>query len=153
MATYSKKERGQLIAKLKNIYDEFNSDSLQQLAAIYHEDITFQDPVLQVNGLADLETYFAHGIANAQSCRFTFDTEMFNKDEAFLTWQMRLQHESLANGREIVVQGSTHLQFTDEENKIRSHVDYYDLGAMVYEHIPVISFLIRKVRDRLQAVS
>lgn len=152
MARYTKKDRTKLIAELTDLYDDFNGHSLQLLSNIYNSEITFQDPILQVNGIAALEEYFAHGITNAQSCHFAFDAELVNKDRAFLTWQMRLQHERLANGREIVVQGCTHLEFAEDENKVRSHVDYYDLGAMVYEHIPVINFLIRKVRTRLAAI-
>ncbi|EGN74964.1 Uncharacterized conserved protein (DUF2358) [Idiomarina sp. A28L] len=144
-------DREQLVHDLQAMYSEFNKKSIDQADNIYHAEISFRDPILQVNGLAELKSYFNHGVANASSCHFAFDAQVVTESKAFLTWQMRLQHEKLAGGKEIVVPGCTHLEFAEEENTVRHHVDYYDVGAMVYEHVPVLGFLIRKVRERLEA--
>ncbi len=29
------------------------------------------------------------------------------------------------------------------------HKDYYDLGEMVYEHVPILGFIIRKIKGKL----
>lgn len=149
--TIKQTDREQLVADLQAMYSEFNKESIDQADSIYHAEISFRDPILQVNGLDDLKRYFNHGIANASACHFAFEAQVITQQTAFLTWQMRLQHEKLAGGLEIVVPGCTHLEFADDENKVRHHVDYYDVGAMVYEHVPVIGFLIRKVRQRLES--
>ncbi|RUO38437.1 nuclear transport factor 2 family protein [Aliidiomarina shirensis] len=151
MTDLTQDDREELVADLQAMYSDFNKDSVAKADSIYHAEISFRDPILQVNGIDDLQRYFNHGIANATSCHFAFDTQVVNRERAFLTWQMRLQHEKLAGGREIVVPGCTHLEFADDENSVRHHVDYYDVGAMVYEHVPVIGYLVNKVRQRLES--
>ncbi|RUO22303.1 nuclear transport factor 2 family protein [Aliidiomarina iranensis] len=144
-------DREELIANLQAMYSDFNKEAVGNVDSIYHKEISFRDPILQVNGIDELKRYFNHGIANATLCHFAFDSQVVTENTAFLTWQMRLQHQKLAGGKEIVVPGCTHIEFSDEDNLVRHHVDYYDVGAMIYEHIPIIGFLVGKVRERLEA--
>ncbi|MCL4410601.1 MAG: nuclear transport factor 2 family protein, partial [Gammaproteobacteria bacterium] len=99
-----------------------------------------------------LHDYLAHGLENALTCRFAIEQTMVDREQAFLVWQMRLQHEKLAGGREIQVPGTSHLLFAEEDNRIKEHVDYYDLGAMVYEHVPLLGWVVGKVRTKLAGV-
>ncbi|MCC5854955.1 MAG: nuclear transport factor 2 family protein [Idiomarina sp.] len=139
-----------LIEKLKDFYAELEIDRLGELDEIYHPEIIFQDPIQQVDGLKPLKSYFEHGLGNSKYCHFAFEQTTVADEHAFLVWQMRLSHEALARGMEIVVPGVSWLKIDKDSKTIRQHKDYYDLGAMVYEHIPLISFFIGKVRDRLE---
>ncbi|WP_194755544.1 nuclear transport factor 2 family protein [Aliidiomarina indica] len=149
MAKIKTKERRDLLEKFKAFYDDLSLDSLKNLSDIYHDDVSFVDPVTQVNGLDDLKSYLNHGLANVSSCHFAIYEEMVNQKQAFVVWQMRLHHEKLAGGLEIVVPGTSHLVFSEDSHSIRHQVDYYDLGAMVYEHVPVLGWILGKVRQRM----
>lgn len=48
----------------------------------------------------------------------------------------------------ISVRGVSHLQIA---NKVTFHEDFYDMGAMIYEQLPVIGGLTRWLRNRLAA--
>lgn len=141
------KDAAPIIEKLRQFYDEFAESSLDKLGDIYTEDVTFIDPIHQTNGLNDLKAYFKHTMGGVSQCHFAFDEQRGDNEVQFLTWQMRLIHPKLAKGREIVVPGVSELHIRDD--KIRKQQDYYDLGAMLYEHIAILGFVIDKVKQRL----
>lgn len=142
-------ERRELIARFRDFYSDLGESNLTTLDQLYIKDLTFKDPVQLVQGRDNLLRYLDHGLVNAIHCKFAIEIEMVDREQAFLVWQMRLQHEKLAGGREIQVPGTSHLLFAEESNLIKEHVDYYDLGAMVYEHVPVLGWVINKVRTKM----
>jgi limonene-1,2-epoxide hydrolase len=50
-------------------------------------------------------------------------------------------------GKPIAVDGITMLKIADD--RVVYHRDYYDLGQMVYENIPLIGRLIKKIKRAL----
>lgn len=136
-----------LIDSLKSFYDEFSVDKLEQLEELYHDEVGFSDPIHQVVGRDDLKAYFKNTMENVEYCHFAFDDELVADDKAFLVWQMRFSHPKLANGMEIVLPGVSYLKL--EDGKIREQQDQYDLGAMLYEHVPLVGYVIDKIKQRL----
>jgi hypothetical protein len=55
----------------------------------------------------------------------------------------------LNGGRDVEVDGSSVLAIC--EDRITYQRDYYDLGAMVYEQLPVLGAVIRHIRGRMAA--
>ena len=41
-------------------YQKLNNSNLNKLADIYHQDITFRDPLHQIQGVDNLTNYFEH---------------------------------------------------------------------------------------------
>ena len=143
------------LKKGKKVYETFRSFYQQgylnasQLAAIYSEDIVFRDPIHTVHGLLALADYFAALGKNLNSCRFEFIEELIGDDSVHITWQMYFSHRRIAGGREQCVRGMTLIHIDDD--KICYHEDCYDLGATVYEHLPLMGRLVRAIRKRLSA--
>jgi hypothetical protein len=54
---------------------------------------------------------------------------------------MNYQHPRLNSGKVVSVQGSSHLKGV--EDKVIYHRDYLDLGAMLYEQLPLFGRIIR----------
>jgi hypothetical protein len=46
------------------------------------------------------------------------------------------------------VRGVTLIRFTD---RIYYHEDFFDLGAMLYQHVPVLGSVIRYLNNRMSA--
>jgi hypothetical protein len=84
----------------------------------------------------------------AREMSFTYLDEHVSDHTATITWVMRFSHGSLKGGKPIDVRGVTLIHFTD---RIFCHEDFYDLGAMLYSHIPVLGSLIRYINRRLSA--
>lgn len=143
-----------LVEALKSFYAEMESSKLNNLSSFYHQEIAFADPVHQVNGLEQVKDYLENSIKNVDYCHFNFTDELFNDEGGYLSWQMSFAHPKLNDGAEIVVPGVTHLKFaqgeSEDESTISEHTDYYDMGALVYEHVPVMGWLTSKVKDRMK---
>jgi hypothetical protein len=77
---------------------------------------------------------------------FVFEDEIVQGNSAVLTWTMSLKHPRLNGGDVVTVPGSTHIRFRD---KVTYHRDYFDGGAMLYEHLPLIGLVIRMIKERV----
>lgn len=138
-----------LLQQLKNFYLSFDQDSIAALADIYHADVQFIDPIHQVSGLSALQDYFRNILQGVDYCQFEFSHSAVSHDQLFLNWHMRFRHPNLGNGQEIVVAGVSHCQISDE--RVIYQRDYYDAGSMVYEHVPILRYVIGKIKQRLNS--
>lgn len=141
-----------LIDSVKQIYTHFDAKVLDSLAEIYSPDIVFIDPFQQLAGLESLKAYYTGLAASVDDCQFEFrhHIEQINGDgvgEAVLFWIMHYSHPRLAQGRRLSLNGNSHLRF---DQKIIYHRDYFDAGALLYEHIPLLGGVIRQLKRRME---
>ena len=61
---------------------------------------------------------------------------------------MTFSHPRLAAGQPVRVEGAPRLEF-DDADKVCLHRDYFDLGAMLYEQLPLLGALVRTIKGRL----
>jgi len=128
---------------LKNfvdIYQTLSTDNLALLENIYHQDIIFIDPMHKVEGFNKLADYFAGLYQNLTACEFIIEEVILQDSHAALYWKMNYQHTKLNKGKTITVMGCSHIRGKDD--KVYYHRDYLDLGAMLYEQLPVIGRII-----------
>ena len=136
-----------IVENFKETFQEMNAENVGIIQKIYDEKITFEDPFHRVIGYENLETYFKRLYINVESINFEFHEEVANHDAVFLTWTMRLVHPKLNGGKEISVNGASHLKIRGD--KIVYHKDYFDGGAMLYEQVPIIGGLVRWIKKNL----
>lgn len=135
------------------LYERFDPALVQALDQIYHPDVVFEDPMHQINGLPALQRYFSGLVEGLEECRFEFSDvlEKPASDEqqaqAVLLWVMHYRHHKLRGGKLLSLAGSSHLRFSD---RIVYHRDYFDAGAMLYEHVPVLGSAIRLLKKRME---
>lgn len=137
----------QAVENMKSAFQDASSISSEVLARIYHDDVVFIDPVHKLEGLNTLSGYFSKIYKNVTSCRFKYTDEMLLDGRGSVRWRMYLQHPKLNGGEEIEVKGATFIEFDNE--RITYQEDYYDLGAMLYEHIALLGTTVRYVKNRL----
>lgn len=139
------------VTRFKQLYMGLHADSLSEgvLQACYSDDVLFSDPAHTVRGINELHGYFAGMYENVQSIEFEFANTWQNNDAVFVRWQMRLVHPKLNSGRVVLVDGGSELHIKD--NKVVQHQDIFDMGQMLYEHVPVLSWLIKMIKRRLSA--
>lgn len=139
-------------------YESFENKSLNDLSLIYSNNIEFIDPSHHINGIDNLIAYFSNVMSEVQQCHFHFlqisevstntisNVNLDNQNEAFLIWDMKYSHPKLNKGKTILVHGLSHIRY---EDKVSYHRDYFDTANMIYEHIPLIGFAIRKIKQRM----
>lgn len=136
------------LKQLVAFYQQLETSRLSMLADIYHPQIRLCDPIGEHQGLAVVEGYFAALLKNMRYCRFEVTlTREFDAD-ALLLWRMEYAHPALQGGAHQTLEGSSYLQLRD--GKVFFQRDYYDMGAMLYEKLPLLGTIVRRVKKRLQ---
>ncbi len=130
------------------VYQQLDGNNLKRLASIYAEDILFVDPAHRIEGLEQLTAYFAHLYANISEISFDFSPPKEAGTATLVEWTMNFAHPRLNSGKNISVDGISVLHF-NPAGLVCYHRDYFDLGAMLYEQLPLLGRVIRKIKERM----
>lgn len=143
-----------VIERFCKIYTDICQISPTELESIYANDILFIDPITTHRGIDEVKDYFANLLTQAQSCQFDIAnifTCSYNSSQSqsnvshVVNWTMTLVLKN--NAKVITLDGTTQLGVNND--RIIYHKDYYDLGEMVYEHVPILGFIIKKIKGKL----
>ena len=138
-----------LLQRLKGLYADFLLADPRKIGEIYAENVIFRDPVHELRGLPAMRDYFTGMATNLRECRFEFDQTLVNDNQVSLWWTMYYRHPRLSGGKPLTLRGASLLAIDSELDRIVEHEDIYDLGAMVYEQIPVLGGVVKIVKTRL----
>ena len=134
-----------VLDRFKDNFKDLTKTDWSQLDKIYADNILFKDPVHEVNGLVAVEDYFSNMSADLIECRFEYLDQVTSDSTAYLKWVMHFKHPRL--GKDVIdVRGVTHVCFNE---KIEYHEDFYDMGAMLYEKVPIVGVITRWLKSRL----
>ena len=134
-----------LVEDFKRYFKALHQSDLSKLCGLYADDVVFRDPVHEISGLVELEDYFTSICAGLSDCHFEYLDELVSEQSCYIKWVMHFRHPRLGN-QLISVRGISHLKIRD---KIEFHEDFYDMGSMLYEQLPVLGRLVRRLRLRL----
>jgi esterase/lipase superfamily enzyme len=135
-----------LLKRFKSLYSNLITADLSQLDELYSGDIIFKDPIHEVQGVVAVQDYMSTVCSDVDYCQFEYLDELIGDNSAYIKWIMHFRHPKL--GRQMIsVRGMSHLSFN---GKITYHEDVYDMGAMLYEHLPLIGGTTRWLKQRLQ---
>lgn len=134
--------------RIRSAFNDLDKDTMHLLDDFYAEDVVFADPLGEISGLDDLRAYYEAMYRNVQRIRFDFTGEVAEGDTHVVVWTMTVEAKGLNRGRPVSIEGNSVIRF-GEDDKVVYHRDYFDLGAMVYEHVPVVRFLVKKVKQKL----
>jgi ketosteroid isomerase-like protein len=136
-------------ARIQTTFNSFNGKNLSFLDSFYAADVVFTDPVGTVTGLPALKKYYEHAYEQVHSIQFDFREILQDGRDYMAFWVMTIAVRGLNGGRPYQVHGMSRLTFNDS-GLVKFHRDYVDLGEMVYEHIPVQGFIVRKIKQALK---
>lgn len=136
-----------LAERVRSAYQTLGSDKLDDVETLYAADVYFEDPSHAIQGKPALLKYFAKMFTNLQDCRFKFHKTITNGTDIFMSWTMFLNHPRLRNGETVRVEGASYLR--TRNGKIYYHRDYFDMGAMVYENLPLLGRIVKRIKQRL----
>ncbi|NKB35175.1 MAG: DUF2358 domain-containing protein [Pseudomonadales bacterium] len=136
-----------LAERVKQAYLTLSTGNLDVVESLYSDDVYFEDPSHGVQGKTELLKYFTNTVKNLQHCSFKFHQTMTNGSDIFMAWTMFARHPRLNGGDTIRVEGSSYLK--TRNGKIYYHRDYFDMGAMLYEQIPLLGAIVVNIKERL----
>lgn len=135
-----------VVPQLKLFYEQFSVATIAGLDDIYTQDVEFRDPVHTVHGSLGLKHYLRRMATNLRAYRIRYLDEVIGENSAYFTWEMDYAHRSLKRGRVLTVRGMTQIRFT---TKVFYHEDSYDMGALLYDHLPGLGTATRHLKQRL----
>jgi len=130
-------------------FADLDAGNLHRLGELYADEVHFTDPLHEVIGLKALQDYFAALYANVEQLDFEFiGFDHVRDGEGYLRWVMSYRHPNLKRGQLISLEGCSLLRW-NAEGKVERHRDFFDAGALLYEHVPLLGMLIRWLQRRL----
>jgi hypothetical protein len=124
-----------------------DASNLHRLKQLYSDDVRFTDPLHDIQSLTALQDYFAQLYANVSELGFSFHGyDQVEEGSGYLRWTMHYRHPRLHRGQLIEVEGCSFLLWHD---KVYRHRDYFDAGALLYEHLPIMGSAIGWLKGRL----
>lgn len=130
-------------------FNELRKDNLHILDNFYHQDLEFIDPVHSLKGLDAIKKYYANMYENVTDIRFDFKQLVEEENQIIATWDMTLTASGLNGGEPVIVAGNSHVTFDPETDLVIYHRDYFDMGAFIYEHVPVLGRVIQYIKKKL----
>jgi len=137
------------VEAFKSFYKDCARLPVDDLDQIYDEGVIFQDPVHRLQGINELHAYLSNLVGTLKECRFEYLDQMVCSDRAFIKWDMHYRHRQLGN-KGLTLRGVSQIHFRE---RITYHEDIYDLGQMIYEHVPLIGPGTRWLKNRLRAAT
>ena len=135
--------------KIKHVFNTLRANNIQILDDFYAPDTKFIDPLGTHNGINSVKDYYRNLYSNVKNIHFKYNDIVSAGNTHVLLWTMTLTTDGLNSGKPISLEGNSYIKF-NEANLVSYHRDYFDMGEFVYEHIPVLGWTIKKVKNKLR---
>lgn len=136
------------LARYLEVLNALDRDHMDLVDEIYAPGVVFQDPVHALEGRAAFRAYLERLYANVAHCHFRIRHEALQGDTAFVSWTMEMRHARFRKHETLYLDGMSMVIF-DAEGLIRVHHDSFDLGAMLYERLPILGAVTRRIKGSL----
>lgn len=136
-------------SKVKDFFLGLNKATLHLVDEFYDENILFRDPIVELKSRRQVKDYYQHLYQHVESIGWNFFDEIQDQSRCTLTWQMTLTAKNFNGHKPVVVDGVSVITFGGREGRAVYHRDYFDMGAFVYEGLPVLGGLVRFVKRKM----
>ena len=134
------------LSRAESLFGDMKPDSVaERTRAVYAPDAYLNDNLVALEGVEPIAGYFAHTVSNVSSVAVAFLDLSNSGPEYFARWRMTVTSDRLDGGAPVVSYGVTHFRF-DADGRILVHKDFWDAGTGLYEHVPVLGGVLRRVR-------
>jgi hypothetical protein len=120
----------------------------EQMDAVYDEDVWFNDTVKTITNRDTLRHYLHETASRVAACRVQIDDIGRSSGNYYVRWRMVVVPKDTPEHEAWHSIGVTHLRFNDA-GRVILHQDYWDSSAGLFEHLPVVGWMIRNIKARL----
>ncbi len=122
--------------------------NLARLEDIYHPELHFTGPLRELQGVEAMREHLSGLFARITYIGFEFhQCQDIGEDQALLRWTLTYSNPRLKRGLPIEVSGCSYLRHRN--GRAYRQIDYYDTGALLYEHVPLLGQMIAWIKTRL----
>jgi|AntRauTorcE11898_2_1112593.scaffolds.fasta_scaffold21088_2 limonene-1,2-epoxide hydrolase len=130
-----------------DFYQKLDKNSTNSLDQYYAKQVSFTDPLHQVEGLEQLIAYFDRLYARVSEIGFEFSEPDIVGERVWCSWVMTYRHPRINSGDPVRVEGASRLDWQD--NKVVCHRDFFDGGQMLWEQLPLLRSVIAVLKKRM----
>jgi hypothetical protein len=144
-------QRKETFARISELFSRMSVEKVQRLVrTLYAPGAYLNDCLTVVVGAEAIEAYFVRSVAAARQIHFDFNDIALSIDghDYYVRWQMTLEKRFLGRGLPLRIPGVSHFRF-DARGRILVHRDFWNTGSALYERIPLLGWLIRRIRKRI----
>jgi steroid Delta-isomerase len=135
------------LARMVSGINAARPDHLQPLLDCVDPQIRFEDPINRTNGVDKFRQVMLDTWKGFPGSRFVVRTTALVGNTAFIRWSLVREKD----GREIsLIEATGHTLF-GADGRVIHHVDYWDPVAAIYRHIPVIGWILNRIRSSASA--
>jgi hypothetical protein len=136
------------IERFKGLFSDLSAENVRsKIRDVYAEDVYFNDTLKEIRGIAALEQYLVESADAVESCSASVGDVAVNNGNYYFRWTMDIRFKRFKKGRLTHSIGMSHIRF-NKDGKIRLHQDYWDSAAGLFQHLPLVGYLIRKIKER-----
>jgi len=136
---------------IKKFFNHLSMSTLKLVDEFYAPEAEFNDPVVHIKGRQKITEYYRGLYQNVESIQFEFPSIVEEGTTCCAVWTMHLRAKKLKGGEPLSIPGMSHLVFEPDSLLVGYHRDYFDMGAFIYEHIPLLGAVIRTIKKRLHS--
>lgn len=119
--------------------------NVAELETLVSPGVRFKDPFNDVVGASAMRAVFDDMFEHVQGLEFHIHHRMTDGEVCVILWT--LSGRIMSRGWS--VDGASQLRFSDD-GLLTEHIDHWDAAAGLYEKMPGIGWLIRRLRKRLE---
>lgn len=110
----------------------------------YREDVVFKDSIQEIHGLENFKALCKRLTDRSRQLRMHLPSIIKTTDCIFMEWEMTMMFKRYPSS---TIYGATRLAL-DEEGRILSQRDYFDLWGDIFDNIPWFGRLYRRFMHR-----
>lgn len=138
-------QAAQAITALVAFFETLCPERLDDLALHYAAQARFKDPFNDVCGVAAIRAIFEHMFATLDGPRFEVTGCVRQGQQCVLTWVFHFRFRRWARGVDQRIEGASWLVL-NSQGQVQLHRDYWDAAEELYEKLPVLGTLMRRLR-------
>jgi steroid Delta-isomerase len=134
------------IDRYARFYETMTLDALRDIETVAAPNVRFKDPFNDVTGPAAMAACLAMAYRHGTP-RFEVLDRAASERAGYLLWRYTSTPQGAVQPN-WVIEGMSELRFA-EDGRVVEHIDHWDSGEQFYRHLPLIGWLIGKIRKRL----
>ena len=137
------------VERFQRLLSDFKApDFAERVSEVYAEDAFFNDTIKTVHGVEQIREYLVESGEAIDKGEVEFVDLVSDNGNYYFRWVMTIQFKKLADGEDTRSIGMTHIRF-NSQGRVVLHQDFWDSSAGLFEHVPVLGWMLRKAKSRL----
>jgi steroid Delta-isomerase len=142
-------EKTEALARYIRFFETLTPGSLDDIETLFATDASFRDPFNDVRGAGKIRKVFEDMFEAVGQPQFRVtETAWSGQNLAFMRWIFT--YRIGGRGAPVRVEGMSAVEL-HPDGRIASHIDYWDAAHGLYEHLPVIGWVLRALRRKIAA--